>query len=85
MNNNKINNLSNIDNININKSKINIKTDSDVNYDELVTEEITSLADYEKDIILKALQRNNYKRKATALELGISERTLYRKIKDYSL
>ena len=39
----------------------------------------------EKRNILKALQRNHYRRKAAADELGISERTLYRKIKAYGI
>ena len=39
----------------------------------------------EKRNIILALQRNHYRRKAAAEELGISERTLYRKIKDYGI
>ena len=52
--------------------------------DEIV-EEVKSLADQEKDLIIKALSKNNNKRKLTAEELGISERTLYRKIKEYGI
>lgn len=48
-------------------------------------EESVSLEDAEKDTIRKALERNNYKRKITAADLNISERTLYRKIKEYGL
>lgn len=44
-----------------------------------------SLTEVEKDMITKALERHNGKRKAAADELGISERTLYRKIKEYNL
>lgn len=44
-----------------------------------------SISDVEKEMIMKALERNNGKRKLAANELGISERTLYRKIKEYSL
>lgn len=44
-----------------------------------------SLEDMEKDMIRKALQRYRGKRKDAADELGISERTLYRKIKQYDL
>lgn len=44
-----------------------------------------SLGDAEKIMIIEALERNGGRRKATARELGISERTLYRKIKDYGL
>lgn len=36
-------------------------------------------------MIAKALERHNGKRKMAAKELGISERTLYRKIKEYNL
>jgi len=48
-------------------------------------EEVLSLAEHEKDLIIKALEKNNNKRKLAAQELGISERTLYRKIKEYSI
>lgn len=47
-------------------------------------EEIT-LADNEKETIRRALDRNDGRRKETAKELNISERTLYRKIKEYGL
>ena len=43
------------------------------------------LANLEKDTIQKALLKNGGNRKATAVELGLSERTLYRKIKDCGL
>ncbi len=44
-----------------------------------------SLEEAEKEMIRKALERNNNKRKNAAQELNISERTLYRKIKEYGL
>jgi transcriptional regulator with PAS, ATPase and Fis domain len=44
-----------------------------------------SLEDVEKDMIVKALERHNGKRKPAANDLKISERTLYRKIKEYKL
>jgi DNA-binding NtrC family response regulator len=44
-----------------------------------------SLMDNEKDLILKALKKHRGKRKDAANDLGISERTLYRKIKEYNL
>ncbi len=44
-----------------------------------------SISDVEKDMIAKALERHNGKRKLAAKDLGISERTLYRKIKEYDL
>jgi transcriptional regulator with PAS, ATPase and Fis domain len=48
-------------------------------------EESYSLEDMEKEAIRKALDRNGGKRKNAASELNISERTLYRKIKEYYL
>jgi len=48
-------------------------------------EESYSLEDMEKEAIKKALDRNGGKRKNAAADLNISERTLYRKIKEYKL
>lgn len=48
-------------------------------------EESLSLNDVEKEMIAKALSKHKNKRKNAARELGISERTLYRKIKEYNL
>ncbi|MEZ7887309.1 MAG: transcriptional regulator with PAS, ATPase and Fis domain [Flavobacteriales bacterium] len=48
-------------------------------------EETLSLAETEKELIRKALKKHNNKRKHAARELGISERTLYRKINEYDL
>lgn len=48
-------------------------------------EESLSLEDREKELIQKALDKHRGKRKYAAQELGISERTLYRKIKEYNL
>ena len=48
-------------------------------------EESLSLEDREKELIKKALEKHNGKRKYASEELGISERTLYRKIKEYNL
>jgi transcriptional regulator with PAS, ATPase and Fis domain len=48
-------------------------------------EESLSLEDQEKELIRKALEKYNGKRKYAAQELGISERTLYRKIKEYNI
>jgi len=50
-----------------------------------VVEESLSLEDQEKDLIKKALEKHRGRRKNAAQELGISERTLYRKIKEYNL
>jgi len=48
-------------------------------------EENLSLQEKEKDLIERALDKHNGRRKRAAIELGISERTLYRKIKEYGL
>lgn len=53
--------------------------------DHEVIEESLSLQDRELEIIRRALQKHRGKRKGAAAELGISERTLYRKIKEYNL
>ena len=50
-----------------------------------VIEESLSIQDKEIDLIKRALSKHNGKRKNAAKELGISERTLYRKIKEYNL
>ena len=52
---------------------------------ETVEDEPLNLEEQEVELIRKALDRNKGKRKAAAEELGISERTLYRKIKQYNL
>lgn len=49
------------------------------------TEESLSIEEKEMELILKALDRHGGKRKLAAEELGISERTLYRKIKEYNI
>jgi transcriptional regulator with PAS, ATPase and Fis domain len=52
---------------------------------EEIIEESLSLSDKEIEMIKKALEKYNGKRKMAAKELGISERTLYRKIKEYGI
>jgi Response regulator containing CheY-like receiver, AAA-type ATPase, and DNA-binding domains len=52
---------------------------------EEIVEESLSLTDKEVELIKKALEKHGGKRKYAANELGISERTLYRKIKEYNL
>ena len=52
---------------------------------EEIVEESLSLEDKEIELIIKALDKHNGKRKYAAQDLGISERTLYRKIKEYSI
>ena len=48
-------------------------------------EESLSLEEREKELIQKALKKHNGRRKNAAKELGISERTLYRKIKEFEI
>ena len=64
--------------------------DDDFNNNYLYTEaidevETLSLEAKEIELIIKSLEKNKGKRKAAADELGISERTLYRKIKQFDL
>ncbi len=59
---------------------------NDGEYDQMeVVENNLSLEEMEKDYIVKALKKYNGRRKEAAGELGISERTLYRKIKYYGI
>lgn len=62
-----------------------ITEDSQIEDTEEYTEESLSISDAEKDTIVKALTRHKGKRKYAAQDLKISERTLYRKIKEYGL
>ncbi len=48
-------------------------------------EESLNIMDMEKELIIKALKKHRSKRKDAALDLGISERTLYRKLKEYDI
>ena len=52
---------------------------------EAIIEESFSIEEKEKELIIKALEKNHGKRKLAAKDLGISERTLYRKLKEYHL
>ncbi len=61
------------------------ETDIDESAEAEVIEESLSIQKKEKDLILKALEKHNGKRKYAAEDLGISERTLYRKIKEYDI
>jgi DNA-binding NtrC family response regulator len=48
-------------------------------------EESLNIMDKEKELIIKALKKHKNKRKDAAMDLGISERTLYRKLKEYDI
>lgn len=56
----------------------------DINHHEEV-EESLNIMDKEKELIIKALKKHKSKRKDAASDLGISERTLYRKLKEYDI
>jgi DNA-binding NtrC family response regulator len=57
---------------------------SDIHQHETI-EESLSIMDKEKELILKALKKHKGKRKDASSDLGISERTLYRKLKEYDI
>ena len=61
------------------------QTDDDIQDTEVYVEETLSLDEVEKDMIKRALAKHNGKRRGAAADLNISERTLYRKIKEYNL
>jgi transcriptional regulator with PAS, ATPase and Fis domain len=61
------------------------KSREDIVDTEEIVEESLSLANKEVEMIKKALEKYSGKRKLAAHELGISERTLYRKIKEYGI
>ena len=54
-------------------------------HDHEEVEESLNIMDKEKELIIKALKKHRGKRKDAALDLGISERTLYRKLKEYDI
>jgi transcriptional regulator with PAS, ATPase and Fis domain len=57
---------------------------NDIHHHEEVDESL-NIMDKEKELIEKALKKHKGKRKDAALDLGISERTLYRKLKEYDI
>lgn len=75
-----------------NKSPVTIKSSDTSNISDaniidapIYEEETLSLQEVEKEMIIRALERHAGKRKSAAQDLQISERTLYRKIKEYNL
>jgi DNA-binding NtrC family response regulator len=62
----------------------NSNTNNDISQHQEV-EESLSIVDAEKDLIIKALKKHRGKRRDAASDLGISERTLYRKLKEYNI
>ena len=69
---------------NFNSSNSSVYVNNNIKEHDIV-EESLSIADKEQELIKKALIKHKGKRKDAALDLGISERTLYRKIKEYSI
>ena len=79
---------SNTGNVEVVQIPTSSSSENENNYDFIETieeQESLSLQDKEIEMIKKSLEKNNNKRKLAAKELGISERTLYRKIKQYDL
>lgn len=71
-----------------NGKRIDISSDSESEEDDTYVEaedESLSIQEKEKELILKALRKNHNKRKLASKDLGISERTLYRKLKEYGI
>ena len=54
-------------------------------HEHVEVDESLNIVDKEKELIIKALKKHRGKRKDAALDLGISERTLYRKLKEYDI
>lgn len=71
----------------VNQPPVNISSGNDpvIQDTEVFVEESLSLEEKEIELIKKALEKHNGKRKYAAQDLGISERTLYRKIKEYDI
>jgi transcriptional regulator with PAS, ATPase and Fis domain len=63
---------------------ITIGVNNDI-HEHVEVEESLNIVDKEKELIIKALKKHKSKRKDAALDLGISERTLYRKLKEYDI
>ena len=66
-------------------SRKSTQADDDIQDTEVYVEETLSLDEVEKDMIKRALAKHGGKRRGAAADLNISERTLYRKIKEYNL
>jgi len=71
----------------VNQTPVNISSgnEPEIQDTEVFIEESLSLEEKEIELIKKALEKHNGKRKYAAQDLGISERTLYRKIKEYDI
>jgi len=67
-----------------NTQQVVIRNTDDIHHHEVV-EESLNIMDKEKELIVKALKKHKGKRKDASSDLGISERTLYRKLKEYDI
>ena len=67
-----------------NKQPVLLHHDQEIHHHEEVDESL-NIMDKEKELIVKALKKHKGKRKDAASDLGISERTLYRKLKEYDI
>lgn len=84
--NNEISSISNETGVQLHKSTLPTRSHHEAFHEpEEVVEESLSLEEKDKELIKKALEKHKGKRKTAASELGISERTLYRKINEYNL
>ena len=77
--------VANVSQLNPNVKVTHADVSDDVQDTEEYIEENLSLDEVEKEMIRKALEKHHGKRKSAAQDLNISERTLYRKIKEYGL
>ena len=68
----------------VQQAPLTIGMSSDIQEHEEVDESL-NIMDKEKELIIKALKKHKSKRKDAAMDLGISERTLYRKLKEYDI
>jgi transcriptional regulator with GAF, ATPase, and Fis domain len=85
---NKINEFDNNLEVSIPKERSIVVTDTDQEnekYEVEILDENLNLEEMEKNMIVKALKKHNGKRRTAAKDLGLSERTLYRKINEYKI
>jgi DNA-binding NtrC family response regulator len=68
----------------VNQSSSSVIMNKDI-HAHVEVEESLNIVDKERELIIKALKKHKSKRKDAALDLGISERTLYRKLKEYDI
>lgn len=77
--------MSSMSSLNTGNSSQAMLLDHDDIHDHVEVEESLNIMDKEKELIIKALKKHKGKRKDASMDLGISERTLYRKLKEYDI